>query len=147
MCGQGCLFSEADGDGASKREKKKYGGVYTLCLSKLEPLAVPGLAHTYMAADQSLNPFQTLPYLEIHNCECSYLHVSLGMNSPMGAYMCQVWGEKEESVKRNESVEKPGALRSHFMSLQTGTLDSRSLAYFSCHPAAKSDYYPTVLGK
>lgn len=33
------------------------------------------------------------------------------------------------------------------MSLQTGTLDSRSLAYFSCHPAAKSDYYLTVLGE
>lgn len=60
-----CLFSEADGDGASKRGKKKklgvlYGGVYTLCLSKLEPLAVPGLAHTYMAADQSLNSFLSL---------------------------------------------------------------------------------------
>lgn len=33
------------------------------------------------------------------------------------------------------------------MSLQTGTLDSRSLAYFSCRPAASSDYYPTVFGE
>lgn len=30
---------------------------------------------------------------------------------------------------------------------KTPTLDSRSLAYFSCRPAANSDYYPTVLGK
>lgn len=83
--------------------------------------------------------------IEIHSCECSYLHVSLRMNSPMCVHNVSSleWGG-EESVKRNE---RPGATRSHFMSLQTGTLDSRSLAYFSCHPAAKSDYYLTVLGE
>ncbi len=85
--------------------------------------------------------------IEIHYRKCSYLHVSLRMNSPMCVHTCQVQSEREESVKRNESTEKPGAPRSHFMPLQTGTLDSRSLAYFSCHPAAKSDYYPTALGK
>ena len=62
MFGRGLVFSEADGGGARRRWKMKelgdlYGGVYTLCLSKLEPLAVPSLAHTYMAADQSLSPF------------------------------------------------------------------------------------------
>ena len=83
--------------------------------------------------------------IEIRSCECSYLHVSLRMNSPMCVHNVSSleWGG-EESVKRNE---RPGATRSHFMSLQTGTLDSRSLAYFSCHPAAKSDYYLTVLGE
>lgn len=49
-----------------KRGKRKLlqvlcEGVYTLCLSKLEPLAVRGLAHTYMAADHNHNSFQTLP--------------------------------------------------------------------------------------
>lgn len=101
------------------------------------------LIHTWQQINLATS-FSDFPYLEIHNCECSYLHVSLGMNSPMGAHTCQVQDEREGSVKRNK---KPGALRSHYMSLQTGTLDSRSLAYFSCHPAAKSDYYPTVLGK
>lgn len=64
---RGCLFSEADGDGASKRKKKRSS--WESCMKEFilyvspnwKPLAVPGLAHTYMAADQSLNSFQTLP--------------------------------------------------------------------------------------
>lgn len=53
----------------------------------------------------------------------------------------------KRALKENESAEKRGALRSHFMSLQAGTLDSRTLAYFSCRQSANLDYYLTVLGK
>ncbi len=68
------------------------------------------------------------------------------MNSPVciNAVRVRLRARGKKSVKRNESPKKPGAQRSHFMSLQTGILDSRSLAYFSWQPAAKADYYPTA---
>lgn len=90
-------------------------------------LGSPSLAHAYMATDQNHKSFQTLsasllrmfPFacVTVHEpaCECRYVKFRAGV---------------QENSKRNESTEKPGAPRSHFMSLQTGTLDSRSLAYF-----------------
>lgn len=60
------IFSKADGGEASKQWSSLgvlSGGVYTLCLSKLEPLAVPGFAHPDMAADQSDSCSHTTLYL------------------------------------------------------------------------------------
>lgn len=94
----------------------------------------------------NLVSFQMLPIstFRLKSWTWSYLYVSLHMNLPVCAHMCQVWSKREESEKSNESTVKPGAPRSHYLSLQTGTLDFRSLAYFSCCYSANSDYYPTV---
>lgn len=112
-----------------------------------KPLAVPGLAHTYMAADQSLNSFQTLPISAFRYWNPQlWMFLFACVTAHKLAYVCTYVHVKFKARVGKESVKEPGA-QSHFKSLQTGTLDSRSLAYFSCHSAAKSDYYPTVLGK
>lgn len=156
VCGQGRLFSEADGDGA----RKKRGGIWDSSMEKFILYVSPNwslwqfpvsLIHTWQQI--SLVSFQTLPISAIRcwkprlenvpicmcHCAwpelCAHIRVMFRVRKGKGA------------LKENESAEKRGALRSHFMSLQAGTLDSRTLAYFSCRQSANLDYYLTVLGK
>lgn len=98
-------------------------GLYTLCLSKLEPLG--SLAQTYMAADQNL--FSDARYLRLQVTNPTmFPFACVAAHEP--AYVRQV--QREECVERNESTQKAGAQRRRFVSLQTGTLDSRSLVHF-----------------
>lgn len=74
----------------------------------------------------------------------SYAHACVYLRICASLSVCYACSESEE--QRTEEEEAAPEWLLHFMSLQTGALDSRSLAYFWCHSAAKSDYYPAVLG-
>lgn len=98
MCGQGCLFSEADGNEASKRRKRSWESCMEEFILYVSPNWSPwqfpvSLIHTWQQINLSTLFRRSLsPPLgtEIHNCECSYLHVSLRVNSPMCVHACQV---------------------------------------------------------
>lgn len=90
---------------AADGEKKLMQVLYevdALCLSKLEPLAVCDLAHTYVAADQN----QISLHVLISICHCAWTRQSV--------YTCQVETGGEESMKINESMETNDTLWIHF---------------------------------
>lgn len=99
-----CLAKQMAMEWAKKNLGVLYGGVYTLCLSKLEPLAVPSLAHTYVAADQSLFSDASLSPplgIEIQNFKMFLFACVMCMNSASNMSSSE-WEERE---RWNESTE------------------------------------------
>lgn len=128
-----------------EREKEVVGGLVwrSLYFMSLQIGALgSSRSRSYVHGSRSISRLSSdAPYLRLKESKsatanASHLHVSLPVNPPARAHAVSSSGRG--SMKRNES---------HFMSLQTGTLDSRSLAYSSRRPAAKADYYPTATWK
>lgn len=86
-------------------------------------------AYSYIHGWRSISAlFRCSPTLslgiEIYSSRMSYLHVSLHINLLIRVHTCQV-----QSMRGKSASEHREALRRHFMSLQTVTLDSETLAF------------------